>query len=263
MRWDAGLTPPYSNVIDIRSGRQAYAPMLPLYGPDSCLLAAGKSVDVRVTICQNVYNYDPSNPNAAGVPTEKIPQIAALNQDSGIAPNYSGNLFDPAPPAGGMDASELLAFWSYLNQEAFRYDALSGAYLRFDDREADGVGDLSPSLDRLTGQQLKYANVVILFVPHTEVNSAGTIIDLALTSARGSAVVFRDGKLYKNNVVWSTIGEAYEKETGVARPIKLRYTDGSPFPLAPGNTWYLVVTTNSALWETSGPGMWKMRFAMP
>ena len=262
-RWDAGLMPPYSNVIDIRSGRQAYAPLLPLYGPDSCLLAAGKSVDVQVKFCQNVYNYDSSNVNAAGVPTEKIPEIAASNKDSGIDPNYSGNLFDAAPPAGGVEASNLLAFWSYLNQEAFRYDPLSGMYLRFDDREADGVGELSPSYDRLTGKQLMYANVIILYVPHTKLNTAGTIIDLAFTSSKGPAAVFRNGKLYRQDVIWSTIAESYEKETSVARPIKIRYADGSPFPLAPGNTWFLVVTPDSWLWEAYGAGSWKMRFIAP
>jgi hypothetical protein len=260
-RWDAGVISPLSMIEGFRSGRQAYAPIITWYGPDACLVAAGKATTVNVRICRNVVNYDPNNINAAGIDVDQILDIARENKDSGIDPNYSGNVYSVLPPEGGQDALDLLTFFSSLNQALWRFDPLVDGYLRFDDRNADGKGDFVPTVDRLTGRHLSFSNLIVLFVEHTVVNSTGTIIDLNLQTTRGRAVVFRSGKMYET--VWSTIGEQYEKDTSVARPVKIRFADGSPFPLAPGNTWYIVATVGSQLWEPSGPGQWKFRYVPP
>jgi hypothetical protein len=149
-----------------------------------------------------------------------------------------------------------------LNQSYWKYDPVSQMYLRFEDyANPDKVGQFRQSTDRLTGQPLAFENVVILFVEHTA--RTPTIIDLEMgPGTKGSAIVLRNGKLYRD-VYWSTVSEGYERQTGLARPIRLRYADGSPFPLALGDTWFHVATPFSAVWQTGGEGVWKFRYYPP
>jgi hypothetical protein len=56
------------------------------------------------------------------------------------------------------------------------YDDETGKYLRSQDN-ADGSGSFTPSTDSLTGEQLGFENVILLFTKHDVLNSEGTLID--------------------------------------------------------------------------------------
>jgi hypothetical protein len=212
-------------------------------------VAASKSSAVNVTICKNVYGRDSKNINSAGLTFDQLQGIAEDNLNPLRPVNYSGNLFSSEPPEGGQDASKLNVFYAWLNQSYWQYDPVSQSYLRFEDfANPDKVGQFRQATDRLTGQPLDFENVVILFVEHYARSS--TIIDL------------RNGQLY-TNLIWTTMNESYERSTGLARPVRLRYADGTPFPLAPGNTWFHVATTFSAVWQIGGEGVWKYRYYPP
>ncbi len=245
----------------VRSGREAYVPILNAF-PGGCLVAASKSSAVNVTICRNVYGRNSQDINSAGLTFDQLKGIAEANQKPNRPVNYSGNAFSSTPPEGGQDATQLNVFYAWLNQSYWKYDPVSQAYLRFEDyANPDKVGQFRQSTDRLTGQPLEFNNVVILFVEH--VARTSTIIDLNMEpGTKGRAIVMRDGKLY-TNLTWSTVNETYERTTGLARPVRLRYSDGTPFPLAPGNTWFHIATTNSAVWQPGGAGTWKFRFYAP
>jgi len=254
MPQDAGLS-------GVRSGREAYVPIANAF-PGGCLVAASKSSDVNLRICRNVYGNNPGDINSAGLSLNTLRALAEANRNPQQPPNYSGNLFDPRPPADGKPASQINVFYAYLNQAQWKYDPVAGGYWRFQDYgKEDKVGQFIPALDRLTGPLL-FENVVILFVEH--VARRPTIIDLNMgPGSKGRAIVFRNGQIY-TNLVWSMVGENYEKQTGLSRPIRLRYADGRPFPLAPGQTWFHVATPASYVQEVAGqPGTWKFRFYPP
>ncbi len=249
------------SIEGVRSGREAYAPIINAF-PNGCLVAASKAAEVDVKICRNVYGKDVNDINSAGLSIDQLTDIAKANQNPNRLPNYSGNVFSASAPAGGSPALKLEVFYSFLNQSYWQYDAAAGGYLRYEDfTDPDRVGEFQVSTDRLTGLPLSFENVVVLFVEHTARTS--TIIDLNMNPGMmGRAIVFRNGQIYQN-VFWSTLNEDYEQTSGMTRPIRLRYADGTPFTIAPGNTWFHVATTFSAVWSLDDQSTWRYRFYAP
>jgi hypothetical protein len=237
---------------------------------------------VPINGCQVIIeNYNPDDVNGAGFNPENLKSTAAGNMPPGFIPNYSGNLFfgsSPFQPGSGwslasspgdslgvmarpvegttgLPAQSILVFYSYLNQSYWKYDSLIGAYLRYEDyADPDRVGEFTPSLDRFTGRQLTFANVAVLFAHHDVVKA--NVINVELEGRRGTGKLFRNGQVF--DIIWTTLNTEYEYETQQMRPPRIEDLDGNPFPLAPGQTWFHLVTENSQVWEVE-PGQWKVR----
>lgn len=253
---------PVGGLEGVRSGREAYVPIVNAF-TNSCLVAASKSSAVYVKICRNVYGSDAGNINSAGLTFDQLKDLAEANQNPLSPVNYSGNVFNSETPDGGLAANQINVFYSWLNQAQWIYDPAAQTYLRYEDfGTAEKVGQFQPAIDRLTGVQVDFENVVILFVEHNA--RRPTIINLDMgMGTQGRATVFRDGQIY-SGLKWSMLNEAYELTSGLARPIRLKNADGTPFELAPGHTWFHVATTYSAVWQTDvKAGIWKYRFYAP
>lgn len=253
---------PGDGLEGVRSGREAYVPIVNAF-PNGCLVAASKSAAVNVNICRNVYGSDPNNINSAGLTFDQLKDLAEANQNPRRPVNYSGNVFNSETPAGGKTANQVNVFYAWLNQAQWIYDPAAQTYLRYEDfGVAEKAGQFQPAIDRLTGEQVDFENVVILFVEHTA--RRPTIIDLDMgVGTQGRAIAFRDGQIY-SGLKWSMLNETYERTSGLARPIRLKNADGTPFELAPGHTWFHVATTTSAVWQTDvKAGIWKYRFYAP
>jgi hypothetical protein len=184
----------------------------------------------------------------------------AENNKTSYPINYSGNIFDAAPPPGGTPAGSVNALWNWQNQSLFRYDPLSGSYQRFANMPDTPLA-FTPQTDRLTGQQLLYDNVIVMYVQYTA--QAETLMNINLeTGNMGPSDLFRNGQVY--HIYWNTIAQSYEQQTQLARPIRFTDAKGNPFPLAPGHTWVLVFTTASVTYEkTPGSGLWTAEFHAP
>jgi len=197
--------------------------------------------------------------DAGGGSMMPLDRYEAVLKDKGKGNNfdYASNLFADSPPAGGVPASQINIFWANLNQAAWMYDPLYGAYLRFTDKsDKKEPGVLYPATDRLTGRQLYFENFIGLFADHTAVSP--TIIDIDVNiGAHGDALLFRDGQQYK--IKWSTKAGAYEQQSGRRRPIQFLNVDGSPAALKPGHTWVMMVTPFSLV-EENPPGTWHVRY---
>ena len=249
-------------VSGVRSGREAYVPIVNAF-PNGCLVAASKSAVVNVNICKNVFGRDPNNINSAGLTFDQMTALAEANQNPNRPVNYSGNVFAESAPAGGKLANQVNVFYSWLNQAQWKYDAAAQTYMRYEDfGKAEKAGQFRQATDRLTGDPVHFENVVVLFVEH--VARTPTIIDLNMgVGNQGRAVVFRNGQAY-TGLTWSMLNEGYERSTGLARPLRLRNADGTPFALAPGHTWFNVATTSSVVWATDvAAGTWRYRFYAP
>src|SRR3990170_6403913 len=82
-----------------------------------------------------------------------------------------------SPPGGGDSAEFLRVIYNTFNQVGWEYDVTQGAYLRSQDK-ADGSDTLYPTLENLTGEQLAFENVLVLFANHHFVKP--TIIEINL-----------------------------------------------------------------------------------
>lgn len=253
-QWDAGLTFAGNvhtgetsgggdggggGIGPVRSGRLPYKYIGQLF-PGGCLAYAGKSEEVNIPSCISVQEGSGDDLNANFLGVNALKAVAQGLNPPIFGLNYSGNAFSSEPPQGCYPVDDWIMFYGTTNQTKWVYDILSGGWQRFNDI-ADKSGNFYPSTDRLTGRQLIFSNVVVLFAEHSVLNSAGTIIDINLASGQfGPALLFRNGMVC--DIYWSTLNAEYEQETGQNRPIKFVYEDGSPVPLFFGPTWVHIVT---------------------
>jgi hypothetical protein len=114
-------------------------------------------------------------------------------------------------------------------------------------------------IDRLTGRQLHFENVIVIMAD-TDVVSH-TNLDIHLDEGDGgNAYLFRDGSVFP--IKWSTKAGAYEKQTGFRRPIQFLNNDRSPAALKPGHTWVTIITPFSLVQPTQ-PGTYLVKYAPP
>lgn len=271
---DAGLIPsetinppddesaqmPTAEVGPIRSGRMLYAD-LGRFFRSSCLVYAFASPEVLELIPQCVFVPHDEASGGAMMSLERMMKIAADNKR--LTPSnfdYSGNLFSEEAPAGGAPANQINVRVALLNQSGWTYDPLSESWLRFvDDAKVETAGQLHPAIDRLTGRQLQFDNVIVVFAEHDVITP--TNMDIHLELGDGNyAYLFRDGKKY--NIRWSLKARDYEKVTGRPRPIYFVDANGNQMPLKPGNTWIFVATPYSLVTDM-GNGVWQMKYIPP
>ncbi len=232
----------------IRSGRLPYEDLRALY--DGFLVMSGAYIKVAQQLknAATVHNREPDNINGTTIAISDLQTMAESQKSS--APSLGGLSFQAAAPQGGEDASRVWVFYNIYNQAEWTYDAASGAYLRAQDK-ADNSGKFYPTTDRLSGEQLAYENVVVLFADHTF--RAPTLINIDLIGVKDrKAVLFRDGKAYQAR--WSTLAPM--------GPIQLTDLNGKPLAYKPGQTWFEVMSQASYA-RTATPGDWKVRFFKP
>lgn len=181
--------------------------------------------------------------------TSALSEYVNVNGLDNQRPELSGMEFHPQPPAGGQWLDSLWIYISYYDQVKWEFDEGSGAYLRSQEvAQEDGTVSLAPMPDRLTGEQLAFENVVILFTHHDEIKPE--LIDMDLINAQGKrALVLRDGMLYEAK---------YYAESRDA-PLRFYDSQGNPLPFKPGTTWFMIMGDGSTLEELDA-GSWKMRF---
>lgn len=262
--WNVGLrlsTPVRAEegrVQPIRSGRLTYATLNKMF-PFSCLAFAGAGHDIlpRLDKCYIVYGTDSDDVND-GILTASEMRKLAEGRLSFRPINYSGHLFDPTPPPNGFEAEKLWVYYHQFNQARWQYDPLSGAYLRWNDFQ-DNSGLFTPALDALTGRQLAFENVIVIYATHDIFRHNQYDINLR-PGLEGYAYAFRDGQVYK--IRWSTGNREWERQTGLLRPIHFLWPDKSEFPLKPGRTFIHIMTEFSGVSEQF-PGAWRAFFVAP
>ncbi|WKZ34777.1 MAG: SdrD B-like domain-containing protein [Anaerolineales bacterium] len=249
---------PPAKVGPIRSGRLIYADIAAFF-PDSCLIYAFASPEVLDKIPQCFFVTHDIDGGGYMLETNELKRLAQKSRDGEI--NYSSNIFKDVPPAGGATAARLQVYIAYLNQSAWVFDAASESYWRYvDTADPNTAGFVVPEVDRLTGRQLQFENVIILFAEHDVVSPTNLDIHLE-ENTTGYALLFRDGQMY--DMYWSTQLNDDEKRTGRHRPVKfVNADDNTLMPLKPGRTWILVVTPETAVTERR-PGEWLLQFHQP
>jgi hypothetical protein len=256
----ADIAPERTYVGPIRSGRLTYNDFHRMF-PNSCLVyaSAGDGIRQQLEGCEIVYGEHPDqSPNTALVDTTHLLELMQKSKVAGQPVNYSGNLFATTPPAGGLPATSLWTFWHSYTQALWTYDPVLGAWLRQTD-DNDGQGVFHADIDRLTGRQLAFENVIIIYADYQIFRHLQYDIDLA-PGRGGYAFLFRDGQLFK--IRWSTANREWEQTTGYQRPLHFTDASGQLIPLKPGRTWISVMTLTSAVRDL-GDGKWQAYFVVP
>ncbi len=246
-----------AEVGPVRSGRLPYESVRQLYNGFLVMAGAYKTVAQSLAESSNVYGSDPNNINSAMIDISKLEKIAEANQKPNTPPYLGGMAFSSDAPSGGSPAGKLWVFYNFLNQVEWNYDPGTGAYLRSQDK-ADGSGKFYPATDKLTGKQLAFQNVVVMFANH--VPKADTLINVDLLYTKGRALLFRDGQVYQ--IYWNTYADATEKKTGSLGPIKFTDANGNPVAFKPGNSFIELVSLQTTV-DQLQPGSWKVRYYQP
>jgi hypothetical protein len=276
---DAGLLPsekadppssgsplPPAEVGPIRSGRLLYIDIHDMF-LNSCFIFASATPEILPMLPQCYLVPHDEASGGAMLSIEKMKSLAEENRESRSGDfNYASNLFSETPPPGGLPAKRINSFVATLNQAAWVYDPLSASYWRYvDDTTPENAGKLHAEIDRLTGRQLQFENIIVLYVEqevfeykHAPIRN---LLDWYLEPGDGGfAVLFRDGMKY--DIRWSTKAREYEKETALPRPIYFVDADSNPVPLKPGQTWLFVATPYSYV-TNQGDGSWVIRYVAP
>ena len=241
---------PPARVGPVRSGRLVYADIAGFL-KGSCLIFAYASSEVLPELPKCAYVDHNIQGGGYMLDISEMKQLAEEREDPQTPANYVANAFSAEPPEGSKPASRLDVFTAWLNQTGWVYDPLSQTYWRYvDNGSEDTAGILHPEIDRLTGRQLQFDNVIVLFTEHDVISP--TNLDIHLEHGlSGKALLFRDGQVY--TIQWNTEDD---------RPIKFQVKDNEPFPLKPGHTWITIVTPETTVTEKK-PGEWLLHFSQP
>ena len=239
-----------SHVGSVRSTRLIDLQLAPAY--DAILVFSGGSLGVIDTLRQSkLYPYNAISPEFGYGPPYFVrfprqglafehtlftdtAQLWQWTIDKKVRqlPKFSapGMAFRQTPPTGGVPAiSASIAY--IMTTAAWRYDALTGDYLRW----TDGI----PHTDALTGAQLAVQNVIVISANHQEVNlfpekyfgkEKSIEIDL---QGQGPMTLLRDGLAFDG--VWHRKDEHD----------MLTFTDasGRTLYLKPGKTFFQIIRT--------------------
>jgi hypothetical protein len=160
--------------------------------------------------------------------------------------------FHTIAPDGGVNALTLTHQFGTNNIAKWIYDPDTKKYAREIDNIRDsGLVEMIPLVDRVTGEQLQFSNVIVIFVHIEQLNKDDTLHEFDIVNQTGRALIFRDGNMY--DVTW---------KSGYDTPIQFRDASGNPFELQPGNTWIHLTGSLTSLTETA-PGEFFTKNGVP
>jgi hypothetical protein len=155
---------------------------------------------------------------------------------------------------GGGEAKSVYVYYTYESYSRWDYDPDSQRYLRWQETNSWVEGEnYAPLIDSSSGQQVAADNLVIMKVPlELFFQSHSTeIYDIAL-AGKGEAYALRGGRIFEIN--WEL--------PSPNQLIHLKFPNGTPFPLKPGNVWFIVLGQTSYYERLSNP-VWRFVFSMP
>jgi hypothetical protein len=138
--------------------------------------------------------------------------------------------FDPAPISAGTVVSQVRLPYM-VDSVTWKFDDATSSWLRF----TDGISHT----DAATGKQLSFANVVVLYVPHTytsiQEDSGGSRSIRIELWGKGPLRFYRDGHMLEGT---------WERAEDTRNSLVFNDSNGSPILMKPGATWIEVVPPN-------------------
>ncbi len=252
----------------VRSGRFVDAELVPMYSGILAYGSADEDTDAEIITTLGEYaisNLEAPEPAFVGTDTHSVVGVyansAALTQfvdELGLkngAPDLPGMHFSEVVPNHGKYADQVNILFNYNNRAEWRYDKGSGKYLRwieyFED-ENDETYEMIPLVDKVTGEQLVFSNVIIIFAKYTELAPSRHTIDIIKNNKGKPAYFFRDGQVFEGT--WRADNDS--------DPMQFFNDAGEPMALKPGNSWIVITGINSTYAEVA-PSVWELFFMLP
>jgi len=165
-------------------------------------------------------------------------------------PSFQAGLFDANNiPNSDLAGTVIHTYYSVDDYNYWQYVLELGEYQRYQEKGDTRNGrdeKYAPLVDRMTGQQVHAANVVVLLAYHTfknPYNEEDEVYSIDLTGS-GEAYVFRDG-----------VGVVAKWHRGFQnQPLTFTDSFGAQIYLKPGITFYEVIGSNS--YVDQGDGEW-------
>lgn len=258
-----------SSIGPVRSGRLVDAELVRLYwgilgygsadeDTDAYLVQAlgERAVSFEEALCPAFCGTDTHSVLGVFASSADISAYAKQNGiDPGGTPDLQGMYFDEQVPSGGIPVEQVNILFNYYNRAEWKYDAASGTYLRWIEQMAgdENEGDfwMVPLVDRVTGQQLAFDNVVILFAHYIENAPSEHEIEVMKNIEGKRAVFYRNGQMFEGQ--WKVPNDQ--------APIQFFDSSGNPFALKPGNTWIVLADDNS-IFDQKENGAWELFFML-
>jgi len=173
--------------------------------------------------------------------------------DDGTRYNLEGMAFDSRPPGGSLAGDFVSVNYFSRNRAEWVYEPASGRYLRWiEEIDAEDNLTMIPLVDRNTGEQLAFDNIILLLAEYTEYDELLHNAFVAGDPDGGQAYLFRDGLMYY----------AHWRSYGMYRVLQFFDGNGNPLPLKPGQSWIYILGNRTELGELS-PGHWEAHFYLP
>jgi hypothetical protein len=196
--------------------------------------------------CPPMCRLDPNGFNYLTTNTAELSAYADENDIDNTRQNLNGMTFDPQIPSGGEAGQQLYTRYSISSYVRWDYDDTNGEYLRFQDTQEDTTGQsegYAPLLDGLTNQQIAADNVLVLYVLHEYVFKSGNseIVDIKLEGS-GKGYAYRNGQRFE--ITWN--------RSAPDALVTFSLSEGSLYPLKPGNTWFQIIGQSSTMQTVDG-----------
>jgi hypothetical protein len=182
-----------------------------------------------------------------------VTEFARTNGIPQESPGLQFATFSNEPPPGGQPGNKLLVQFAEIDKGEWEFDSSTGKYLRWieDGNEGEPL-TMIPLVDRNTGEQLAFSNVVVLYTFYIEYNRTLHNIDLWNNQGQRKALYLRDGQAYGG----------YWKVSDPSQPFEFLQNDGKSMPLKPGNTWIILAGISSKITIPQG-GQFELFFYAP
>jgi hypothetical protein len=155
---------------------------------------------------------------------------------------------------GGGPANRVEIRFSPMSYLYWEYDHVTHRYRRWQDADRAPAGGetYTPLMDSLDGQQVAADNLIILYAPmgYFFISHSTEIYDFQLLGS-GKAYALRDGRIF--GIEWIR-----RKPQDM---ISLRFPNGVPYPLKPGNVWFEVLSDGTPH-EVESP-TWRFEYVLP
>jgi hypothetical protein len=221
--------------------------------------------------CPALCRFDPNGQNLLVANTAAMSDYLVTRNVDNTRQNLDGMFFKLEAPEGGSPASQVFIRYSGAIYNRWDYDAGSGAYLRFSDKENDinRENEVYEQLtDRLNGEPIARQNVAVVCVPHEYYvkRDDAEVLDI-ITTNRVASYIGCDGQSYPGGTGPAYLardGQIYAVRWQVSaadQALTLVSADGSPFPFKPGQTWFQVIGASSRVTD-EGEGAWRFQHGM-
>ncbi len=214
----------------------------------------GLAVSIKDSTCPALCDTGEHTVNSVFADVSKFDEYAKSKKINNYRQIVTGMVFDSIPPELTESQGEFVVIrYNDLNVGAWKYDPSRRKYVRWTETDIpENPVKLVPLNDQLTGTQVAFDNVVLLYARYNEYNPTLHNIELWANREARRAVFFRDGRMITG----------YWHSQANDRPMVFFDDNNRAIPLKPGNTWFVIIGLSSIV-EQAEAGQWNVQFSLP